>query len=202
LIGRLVGKVVEEAGDGSLVIDVGGVGYEVAAPLGTLGRAAADASGAVTLHVHTHVREDALLLYGFATADDKAVFRALISVSNVGPKIALSILGALAAPELASVVARGETSTLVKLPGVGKKTAERLVLELKDKLAAVAPAHAPLVAPRPPPPSSQAEVLVRALTGMGFKSAEAERAVSALGARVDTAPMGDLVREALASLAR
>ncbi len=202
MIGRLTGRVVEEAGDGALVLDVGGVGYEVAAPLGTLGRATADAAGVVSLHVHTHVREDALLLYGFATADDKAVFRALISVSNVGPKIALAILGGLAAPELAAVVARGDTAKLTQVPGIGKKTAERIVLELKDKLGGIVQAHAPASAPRPAAQSSQAEVLVRALTGMGFRQVEAERAVTALGSRVDSAPMGELVREALASLAR
>ena len=202
MIGRLTGRVVEEAGDGALVLDVGGVGYEVAAPLGTLGRATADAAGVVSLHVHTHVREDALLLYGFATADDKAVFRALISVSNVGPKIALAILGGLAAPELAAVVARGDTAKLTQVPGIGKKTAERIVLELKDKLGGIVQAHAPASALRPAAQSSQAEVLVRALTGMGFRQVEAERAVTALGSRVDSAPMGELVREALASLAR
>jgi Holliday junction DNA helicase RuvA len=202
LIGRLTGRVVEDAADGTLVLDVGGVGYEVAAPLGTIGRATPDATGLVTLHVHTHVREDALLLYGFATAEDKAAFRALVSVSNVGPKIAISILGVLAAPELASVLGRGETNKLTQIPGVGKKTAERLVLELKEKLAHLARASAPVAAQKAPPPSSQAETLVRALTGMGFRQPEAERAVEALGPRVDAAPLGELVREALASLAR
>jgi Holliday junction DNA helicase RuvA len=204
LIGRLTGKVVEEAGDGSLLLDVAGVGYEVAAPLGTLGRASTDAVGAVVLHVHTHVREDALSLYGFATADDKAAFRSLISVSNVGPKIALSILSALTASELALVVTRAETAKLTAVPGVGKKTAERLVLELKDKLSALAQAHrlASAAATKAAPATSQAELLLRALTGMGFRATEADRAVAALGTKVDSAPMGELVRDALAVLAR
>ncbi len=203
MIGRLVGRIVEESADGSLVLDVSGVGYEVTVPLGTVGRATPDAEGAVTLFVHTHVREDALLLYGFATRDDRAVFRQLIGVSNIGPKIALSILGALPVAELAGAVARGETAKLTKVPGVGKKTAERIVLELKDKL--LAPASLP-GAPVPPvrpaaAKGAKAELLHGALTRMGYRPAEAERAVAALGARVEEEPLADLVREALGILA-
>lgn len=202
MIGRLTGRVLEDAGDGSLLLDVAGVGYEVSAPLGTLGRAGADAAGLVTLHIHTHMREDALLLYGFATNADKSAFRALVSVSSVGPKIALSILSTFSAPDLANVVVRGETAKLTQVPGVGKKTAERLVLELKEKLAALASARSLAATPSHTAPSSQAELLQRALTGMGFRPAEADRAIATLGTRVDSAPMGELVREALASLAR
>lgn len=202
MIGRLTGRVLEDAGDGSLLLDVAGVGYEVSAPLGTLGRAGADAAGLVTLHIHTHMREDALLLYGFATNADKSAFRALVSVSSVGPKIALSILSTFSAPDLANVVVRGETAKLTQVPGVGKKTAERLVLELKEKLAALASARSLAATPSHTAPSSQAELLQRALTGMGFRLAEADRAIATLGTRVDSAPMGELVREALASLAR
>src|SRR6185369_8880802 len=122
LIGRLVGRIVEESADGAVVLDVHGVGYEVTVPLGTVGRATPDPQGAVTFYVHTHVREDALLLFGFASRDERAVFRQLIGVSNIGPKIALSILGALSVGELAGAIARGETSKLTAVPGVGKKT--------------------------------------------------------------------------------
>lgn len=202
MIGRLTGRVLEDAGDGSLLLDVAGVGYEVSAPLGTLGRAGADAAGLVTLHIHTHVREDAFSLYGFATNADKSAFRALVSVSSVGPKIALSILSSFSAPDLANVVVRGETAKLTQVPGVGKKTAERLVLELKEKLAALANARALAATPTHAAPSSQAELLQRALTGMGFRPAEADRAIATLGTRADSAPMGELVREALALLAR
>src|SRR5262245_11654783 len=135
MIGRLRGPIVEDSADGTLIVDVGGVGYEVMAPLGAAGRLPQDASGAVTLFVHTHVREDALLLYGFATEHERATFRALIAVSNVGPKIALSILGSVSASELGALIARGESKRLVAIPGVGKKTAERLILELRDKLS-------------------------------------------------------------------
>jgi holliday junction DNA helicase RuvA len=208
LIGRLVGQVVEEGPDGAVVLDVRGVGYEVTVPLGALGRVARapqDAEGAVTIFVHTHVREDAFLLYGFVSREERAVFRQLIGISSIGPKIALSILGALSVADLAVAVARGETARLTTVPGVGKKTAERICLELKDKLLAhvpVAPAPAP-AAPRPGGTGgarAKAELLHGALTRMGFRPAEADRAVTSLGARVEEAPLAELVREALAVL--
>jgi Holliday junction DNA helicase RuvA len=201
LIGRLVGRLVEESADGAVVLDVRGVGYEVTVPLGTVGRAAPDAEGAVTFYVHTHVREDAFLLYGFASREERAVFRQLIGVSSIGPKIALSILGALSVGELSAAVARGETGKLTRVPGVGKKTAERIVLELKDKLLA-GPAPLPAApAARPAASGAKAELLHGALTRMGYRPAEAERAVAALGGRVEAEPLADLVREALAVLA-
>lgn len=200
MIGRLSGRVVEDGADGMLVLDVRGVGYEVTAPLGALGRAPVDANGEITLFVHTHVREDALSLYGFPTREDRVAFRALIGVSNVGPKIAVSLLGAMSAGELAAAIARGDVARLTKIPGVGKRTAERLVLELKDKLPA---SQAALPAPiAPARPGGKSETLQGALTNLGFRPAEAERAVAALGDRVDAEPMGELVRAALALLAR
>jgi Holliday junction DNA helicase RuvA len=202
LIGRLVGRIVEDSADGSLVLDVHGVGYELTVPLGTVGRASPDPEGAITLFVHTHVREDAFVLYGFATREDRAVFRQLIGISNIGPKIGLSILGALPVAELASAVHHGETAKLTRVPGVGKKTAERIVLELKDKiLAPPPPAGTPIPPVRPTARGAKAELLHGALTRMGYRPAEAERAVTALGARVEAEPLADLVREALAVLA-
>jgi Holliday junction DNA helicase RuvA len=204
LIGRLTGRVVEESADGTVVLDVAGVGYELTVPLGTIGRAGVDPAAPMTLFVHTHVREDALLLYGFASREDRAAFRVLIGISNIGPKIATNILSALSAGELATAVARGETSRLTAIPGIGKKTAERIVLELKDKLIAppATKTGSPGAPAAPPPPTGKAELLQGALTRMGFKPAEAERALTSLGARVETEPLGDLVREALALLSR
>jgi Holliday junction DNA helicase RuvA len=200
LIGRLVGRIVEDAADGTVVLDVAGVGYEVTVPLGGLGRASREADGTVTLFVHTHVREDTLALYGFPTRDDRAAFRALIGVSSVGPKIAMAILGVLPAPELALVLARGELAKLTAVSGVGKKTAERLVLELKGKLT-VGPVTGPVAAAAPRHvPEGKAEMLHGALTRMGFRPAEVERAVTGLGKRVESEPLGDLIREALALL--
>ncbi|MCK6588825.1 MAG: Holliday junction branch migration protein RuvA [Polyangiaceae bacterium] len=202
MIGRLTGRVVEESADGTVVLDVAGVGYELTVPLGTVGRAGVDPAAPITLFVHTHVREDALLLYGFASREDRAAFRVLIGISNIGPKIATNILSALSAGELATAVARGETNRLTAIPGVGKKTAERIVLELKDKLIAPPTAKASGAPAAPPPPTGKAELLQGALTRMGFKPAEAERALTSLGARVEAEPLGDLVREALALLSR
>jgi holliday junction DNA helicase RuvA len=203
LIGRLVGKVVEESADGTAVLDVRGVGYELTVPLGALGRAAglsSEEGAAITVWVHTHVREDAFVLYGFATREDRAVFRQLIAVSNIGPKIALSILGALTIGELGSAVASGETSKLTRVPGVGKKTAERIVLELKDKLLAAPPALATSAPVKAAPRGAKADLLHGALTRMGYKPGEADRAVTTLGARVETEALSDLLREALAVL--
>jgi holliday junction DNA helicase RuvA len=206
LIGRLTGTVAEEEADGTIVLEVGGVGYEVLAPLGALGRAKAHASagGELTFYVHTHVREDALSLFGFATPEDKAAFRTLISVSNVGPKMALSLLSALTAEDLARVVAGKDLTKLVAIPGIGKKTAERLMLELKDKLAPASRVHAGEKRERSPhgPGPSNAELLASALTRMGYRPAEADRAILHLGGRIDTEPVQILVREALAVLAR
>jgi holliday junction DNA helicase RuvA len=201
LIGRLAGRIVDDGADGMLVIDVGGVGYEVMVPLGTVGRLVADA-GVVTVFVHTHVREDALLLYGFASLEDRAAFRLLTGISAIGPKIAMSILGSLSLSDLAVAVTRSETARLTKIPGVGKKTAERIVLELKDKLIGPKVALTMPNAGAVPAPTAKAELIHSALTRMGFRPAEAERAIASLGARVESAPIGELVRDALAVLSK
>ncbi|MEP7122600.1 MAG: Holliday junction branch migration protein RuvA [Byssovorax sp.] len=203
MIGRLAGRIVDDGADGMLVVDVGGVGYEVMVPLGTVGRLA-PVDSVVTLYVHTHVREDALLLYGFATLDDRAAFRLLTGISAIGPKIAMSILGALSIADLAVAVTRGETARLTKIPGVGKKTAERICLELKDKLLGpkLAQATTTTSAAAPAAQAGKAELVHGALTRMGFRPAEAERAIASLGSRVDSAPIGELVRDALAVLSK
>ena len=206
MIGQLSGFVAAEDIDGTLVLDVGGVGYELLAPLGTLGRARANLGPGdkLTLYIHTHVREDALLLYAFATPEDKIAFRTLISVSNVGPKMALSLLSAMPAEDLARAVATKDLPRLVAVPGIGKKTAERLVLELKDKLAPPAKSRTgdrrdgPLRVAGP----NHAELLAGALTRLGYRPSEADRAIAQLGARVEAEPVQALVREALALLAR
>ena len=134
MIGRLVGRVVTHEADGVSVLDVAGVGYEVMLPQGTLGRARADDTGRITLWVHTHVREDALSLFGFADELERSAFRVLLGVSNVGPKIAVAVLGALPAAELAAAVARKDLAAFTSVSGVGKRIAERLLLELRDKI--------------------------------------------------------------------
>ncbi len=203
MIGRLCGKLCYEEGTVA-VIDVGGVGYEVTMPLGTTGRLVADANGAVTVWVHTNVREDALDLFAFASAAERTAFRVVIGVPNVGPKLAMSILGSVSVHELAMLVLRGDTAKLTAIPGVGKKTAERLVLELKGKLD---PGQAAQVESMRATPASgsKAELLTSALTRMGYKPSEADRALAALlqsGRDLESPPLGDLVREALAVLSR
>ena len=160
MIGRLVGRVVADDG-GVLVVDVNGVGYEVTVPLGTLGRAPLDDDGRVTLVVHTHVREDAFTLFAFASEADRATFRVLLGVTNVGPKLALAVLGALPPPELATVLARADVKALSTIPGIGKKTAEKILFELKDKAipAASRDGSAKATAPRPAALSGNAEPL-------------------------------------------
>lgn len=199
MIGRLSGRVVMEDANGSLVVDVGGVGYDVAVPIGARGRAQSDGPDHVVLFVHTHVREDALDLFGFASEDERRVFRLLIGVPNVGPKTALGVLSAIPFDELSRAVERGDVARLTRVPGIGKKTAERLVLELKEKM----PAGSPVAPGRDPdrsPPADDARKLQFALTSMGYRAAEADRAVRALGDRVGKHPLADLLREALAVL--
>jgi Holliday junction DNA helicase RuvA len=205
MIGRLTGKVVSQEADGNVVLDVGGVGYELMVPLGSLGRAHADDLGRVMLWVHTHVREDALALFGFSDEGERAAFRMLIGVSNVGPKIAVAVLGALPAAELSRAVARRDLSALTSISGIGKKIAERLLLELRDRLpAATAPTAATGVGGGVARGEGTGEERLRnALTGMGFRPAEAERAVATLGERGQlAAPLEELLREALALLAK
>jgi holliday junction DNA helicase RuvA len=203
LISRLTGRVIEEDG-GGLTVDVGGVGYEVTVPLGTIGRLGRTAaSDVLTLFIHTHVREDAFLLFGFSSSSEREVFRTLIGISNVGPKLALAVLSAVTVEELAQAVGRQELGKLVAIPGVGKKTAERLVLELKGKLE-ITPGRAAPGPVGPPPSTPAAEQLVATLTRMGFRPAEAERAVSTLSQSRDLThlPMAELLRDALAVLSR
>ncbi len=210
VIGRLTG-ILSDEDDGSLLVDVNGVGYEVVAPLGTRGRAKVDAQGRATLLVHTHVREDVLQLFGFATDADRFAFRTLIAVSSVGPKTAVGILSALPAHDLARAISRRELSTLTSVSGVGKKTAERLLLELKDKLplspGTEAGQGSDLSRERGPTHVSAAsqasgDLLAGALVKMGYKQVEADRAVALLGARVAEAELPTLLREALALLAK
>jgi Holliday junction DNA helicase RuvA len=197
MIGWLRGRLLGEEPTGALLLDVGGVGYEVNAPLGTAGRAHSS-GGELEFFVHTHVREDALDLYGFATELDRRVFRLLLTIPNVGPKTALGVLSALAVDELSRAVSAGDLGRLSKVPGIGKKTAERFVLELKDKLPSVGAGDetgTPRLA------ASDAKLrLMSALTNMGYRAGEAERAVDGLGAKVESVPIGELLKEALALL--
>ena len=191
MIGRLTGIVVAEEPDGRLVVDVGGVGYDVRAPLGTLGRAAEAGDGRVQLFTHLHVREDILDLYGFASELERSVFRLLLDVPNVGPKTALGVLSALPPDELSAAVSAKDVARLTRIDGVGKKTAERLVLELRERLPKLSDVK-PSAATRGTPPGDEGRLL-GALTNMGYRPQDAERAVRALGDRVGRESLGELL---------
>ena len=206
MIGRLTGKVIAQEEGGVLVVDVAGVGYELLAPIGTVGRLVEDDAGRATFFVHTHVREDVFSLFGFATENDRLAFRTLIGVSSVGPKTAIAVLSALPATELARAIAVKDLGKLTSISGIGKKTAERLILELRDKLS-VLPDGLASAAPRGRATKvgtgSRDELLLSALTNMGYRAAEADRALAALASRIeDAAPLPELIREALAILAK
>ena len=179
------------------MLDVQGVGYVLLTPVGALGRARAE-GGEVEFFVHTHVREDALDLYGFPNELERRVFRLLLGIPNVGPKTALGVLSSLSVDELARAVAASDLGRLGKVPGIGRKTAERLILELKDKIGEVE-AEGRAAAPGAPAPGTRGR-LVSALTNMGYRPSEAEKAVASLGQRVDSAPLADLLKAALAEL--
>lgn len=203
MIGRLTGTVVDQTLDGACVLDVHGVGYEVFIPLGALGRLP-QPPAPTTLHVHTHVREDALILYGFPSIADRSAFRVLTSVSGVGPKLALAVLSSMSASELAEAVQRGDKARFKGVSGVGPKIVSRLVLELKDKLdfARGDGASTPIARSKP---SAVAEgplaTVQAALVQMGFRASEAELALSKIEPAAEGKPAEQLLREALAVLA-
>ncbi|MFZ6048645.1 Holliday junction branch migration protein RuvA [Pseudomonas sp. CR3202] len=182
MIGRLRGNLAEKQPP-HLILDVNGVGYELEVPMTTLYRLPS-VGEPVTLHTHLVVREDAHLLYGFWEKRDRELFRELIRLNGVGPKLALALMSGLEVDELVRCVQAQDTSTLVKIPGVGKKTAERLLVELKDRFKAweSMPAIATLVVePRVGVAVSSAENdALSALIALGFKPQEASRAVSAV----------------------
>lgn len=204
MIGRLRGLLVERGIDGTVVLDVNGVGYDVAVPLGSLAKLPGPPSE-VTLHIHTHVREDAFSLFGFATLEDRAAFRTLLGVTAVGPKLALSILSHLDAPSLAAALSREDRKTLQSIPGLGKKLVDRLILELKDKLGFVSAAShitsgGTVMAPGPMLTGPLAQVAT-VLVSMGFRSVEADRAIAGIAKSSEGKTVDVLLREALAAMA-
>lgn len=189
MIGRLHGKLLEK-NPPQILIDVSGVGYEVDVPMSSFCNLP-EVGGELTLHTHFVVREDAELLYGFATLAERAVFRALIKISGVGPKIALALLSGITVDQLKDAVDRGETGLLTKVPGIGKKTAERLVLELKGKLAGTGAATAAV-----PTSGARADVAA-ALIALGYSEREAAAATKKLP---EDCTVNDGLRLALKSL--
>jgi len=181
-----------------LIVDVHGVGYDVQVPVSTFYQAG-EPGAAVTLRIHTHVREDQLALFGFATAVEHDLFERLIGVNGIGPKLALSVLSGIESGDFIRAIEQGDVTRLTRIPGVGRKTAERMTLELRDRLPKVdAAAPAPASAPGGP----RGDV-VSALVNLGYQAAAVDKAVDAVvkDAPADTS-FEDLLRRALRHLSR
>lgn len=187
MIGRLTGKLLAKHPP-QILVDVGGVAYEVDVPMSTLYGLPA-LGDAVTLFTHLSVKEDSHTLYGFASQDERGAFRQLIRISGVGPRTALAVLSGMSVADLASAVALQDAATLTKVPGIGKKTAERLLLELKGKIADASV----------PRPAGGAADVVNALVGLGYSEKEALAAVKGLPPGLAVA---DGIRAALKALAK
>jgi Holliday junction DNA helicase RuvA len=194
VIARLKGLLLEK-NPGLLVLDVAGVGYELTIPLGTF-RVVGEPGSRVDLHVHTHVREDTLSLFGFATRLEKDLFVRLLAVNGVGPKTAVALLSGLGAEPLVEAVRRRDIKRLSGAPGIGRKTAERIALDLADRLDALVPADGAA-------PAGLKEDLVSALVNLGYNArAASEAAAGALDGAPAEPPFEDLLRRALRTLSR
>ena len=195
MIGQLRGRLAEKRPN-QVLVDVGGVGYIVAVPLSTYA-ALGELHTEVTLLIHTHVREDALALYGFVSSREKHFFEMLLSASGVGPSLALKILSGMSVEELVPAIRGSDLTRLTKIPGVGRKTAERMVVELKDKLDAVTlEAQKPAVAS---PAAVEADV-ISALVNLGYEARAAETAVGEGKREAGVGNFEKLLRAALQAL--
>jgi Holliday junction DNA helicase RuvA len=195
MIGLLRGRLLEKRSN-QVILDVGGVGYLVAIPLSTFS-ALGDLHAEITLLIHTHVREDAFSLYGFLSAREKHLFELLLGASGVGPSLALKILSGMNVEELVPAIRGGDIARLTKIPGVGRKTAERMVVELKDKLEAVAiEAEKPVLAS---PAGVEADVK-SALVNLGYDERTADAAVAEAKREAGAASFEKLLRLTLTAL--
>lgn len=196
MIGRVQGQLVE-ATEQVALIDVGGVAYEVEVPAGA--RAALPlAGGAVTLHTHLLVRDDAQQLYGFASRPERDLFRALMRIPGVGPKLALAVISTFDLQELAGVAATGDVARLTRIPGVGRKTAERMLIDLRDRLADFDLKPSTGVGAGSSAATEEAE---RALVALGYRPGEAAKLIAAIDGEA-AASVSEIVREALRRAAR
>ena len=198
MIGRLTGVIAEKSPP-QVLLDVGGVGYELDVPMSTFYNLPAT-GGAVSLHTHFVVREDGHFLFGFATDEERVTFRQLLKVSGVGARMALAVLSGLSVNDLAQAVALQEAGRLVKIPGIGKKTAERLLLELRDKLGKGLPnmAGVRLAAAPGAAPDAKSDIL-NALLALGYNEREA---LSAMKGLAEDVGVSDGIRQALKALSK
>jgi len=196
VIGHLQGKLLDSTPE-RLLLDVHGVGYLIHIPLSTYAEIERSAEGgSIGLFIHTHVRDDAIELFGFHTLREKKLFERLIAVSGIGPRLARVILSGMAPEDLVAALAAGDLARLSTIPGVGKKTAERMVVELKDRIAELADEIPALAA------ANAGDDLVLALIGLGYKAADAERAVAAARKGNPDAELEKLLPAALKLLSR
>lgn len=195
MIAHLAGRILRKSPE-SVIVDVQGVGYEVAVPLSTAA-ALSEAGADARLHIHTHLREDSLSLFGFATEVEKDLFELLIGVSGIGPKLALAVLSSLSAGAIVASIRASDEAALCRIPGIGKKTAARLCLELKDRIARIGLPADGAGSPAQPAGGTN-EDAVSALVNLGYKRQQAEEAVQgAQRGRAGAPRVEDLIREAL-----
>ena len=194
MIGYLRGTLLDTA-PSRVLLDVRGVGYQVHIPLSTFYEIQKVAGGEVALHVHTHVRDDTLALFGFWTERERSLFERLIAVSGIGPKLAQTVLSGMSPDDLVAAIGTGDARRLNSIPGVGKKTAERMILELREKVQDLASAAAPV-------PTVVENDLIGALVGLGYKQAVARRAVAQVGKEHPDAAFAERLKESLALLSR
>jgi holliday junction DNA helicase RuvA len=196
MIAHLRGKLLVKHPN-QAIVDVGGVGYDLTISVPTF----SDLPGAgseIALHVHTHVREDAIALYGFLRTAEKTLFEKLLTVSGIGPKLAITILSGMPADAMVNAIRGGDVARLTKIPGIGKKTAERMVLELRDKLPPTA--ATPEVAT--PTMSAVEEDVISALVNLGYQRAAAEKALTNASSREKSGNFDVLFRAALGALSK
>jgi holliday junction DNA helicase RuvA len=196
MIASLRGRVAR-VGPGSVVLEVGGVGYQLSATASAC-RLAADAEAEITLVTHLHVREDALQLYGFASAGERELFELLLGVSGVGPKAALAIVSGYAPDQIRRAVASADHALFMSIPGIGRRTAERVVIDLKDKVGSPLAEAASAGGSGAGVPPDEHTAARDALVGLGMSVAEAEQALRGVD---DELPAGEQIRAALAGRA-
>jgi holliday junction DNA helicase RuvA len=192
LRGKLLAKHPNQA-----IVETAGVGYDVVISVPTFSDLPA-VGAEVALHIHTHVREDLIALYGFLRPAEKLLFEKLITVSGIGPKLAVTILSGMAADEMVGAIRGNDVARLTRIPGIGKKTAERMVLELRDKLPEVGPTTAPAV----PAMSATEEDVLSALLNLGYQRAAVEKALSIVAKNGKGGSFDAMFRDALAALTK